>query len=83
MINQVVPESELLSAAREDAERICEMGPLANFAAKELYTRGRRMDFQGAMALLEHVATPVWNSRDSQEAKKAFMEKRRPQWKMK
>lgn len=83
LVNQVVPEGELLAAAQEYAERICEMGPLANFAAKELYTRGRRMGFTGAMGLLEHVATPVWNSKDSQEAKQAFIEKRRPKWRLK
>jgi len=83
LVNRVVPEAELLSTAQEYAESICEMGPLANFAAKELYTRGRRTDFEGAMALLEHVTTPVWNSRDSQEAKQAFIEKRSPQWKLK
>ncbi|MCB2192598.1 MAG: enoyl-CoA hydratase/isomerase family protein [Deltaproteobacteria bacterium] len=83
LVNKVVPEDELLSAAQEYAEAICEMGPLANFAAKELYTRGRRMDFEGAMALLEHVTTPVWNSQDSKEAKQAFLEKRKPRWSLK
>ncbi|MCF8043121.1 MAG: enoyl-CoA hydratase/isomerase family protein [Desulfarculaceae bacterium] len=83
LVNQVVPEADLLGAAQKYAELICEMGPLSNFAAKELYTRGRRMDFTGAMALLEHVTTPVWNSQDSKEAKQAFIEKRRPNWKLK
>ncbi len=82
LVNKVVPETELLAAAREYAEQILQMGPLANFAAKELYLRGHHMDYQGAMALLEHVATPVWNSEDSQEAKRAFMEKRQPQWRL-
>ncbi len=83
LVNRVVPRSGLLEAAREFAGQICELGPLANFAAKELYTRGRKMDFPGAMALIEHVATPVWNSEDSQEAKRAFMEKRKPRWRLK
>lgn len=83
IVNRVVPKADLLESALEMAEQICELGPLASFAAKELYTRGRNMDFRGAMALIDHVATPVWNSQDSREAKSAFIEKRRPQWKLK
>lgn len=83
IVNKVVSQAGLLDTAWEYAQRICQMGPLANFAAKELYVRGRRADLAGAMALLEHITTPVWNSQDSQEAKQAFIEKRPPQWRLK
>jgi len=82
MVNRVVPEADLMAAAEEMAEQVCQMGPLANFTAKELYTRGRYLDFQGALDLLERITPPVWNSQDSKEAKQAFIEKRKPQWKL-
>jgi E-phenylitaconyl-CoA hydratase len=83
IINRVVPSQEILSTARQIAEDICLCGPLANRAAKELAQRGRDMDFNSAVALIEHIAVPVWNAEDSIEAKQAFIEKRKPQWKLK
>ena len=40
------------------------------------------MDFHSALAMVEHIATPVWNSQDSIEAKQAFIEKRKPDWQL-
>jgi enoyl-CoA hydratase/carnithine racemase len=83
LVNRVVPKDELMPTAKQIAEDVCRMGPLANFACKELYTRCADMDFQSALGLLEHIAEPVWNSQDSIEAKKAFIEKREPKWNLK
>ncbi|BEQ14729.1 enoyl-CoA hydratase/isomerase family protein [Desulfoferula mesophila] len=83
VVNRVVSQAELVNAAEEMAERVCQMGPLANFTAKELYTRGQRMSPQEAMTLLERLTPPVWNSQDSKEAKQAFIEKRSPRWQLK
>jgi hypothetical protein len=41
------------------------------------------MEIQSALALVEYIATPVWNSQDSIEAKQAFIEKRKPIWRLK
>lgn len=82
LVNKVVPSEELMSTATSVAEEICECGPLSVWASKELLIRTRYMDYQSALALVEHIATPVWNSEDSAEAKQAFIEKRKPQWKL-
>jgi 1,4-dihydroxy-2-naphthoyl-CoA synthase len=41
------------------------------------------MDRDSALALVEHIAPPVFNAEDSIEAKQAFIEKRKPEWKLK
>lgn len=83
MVNKVVPTELLMETAEEYANKILENGPLANWAAKELMYRGKDMDLNSQIALLEHVITPIWNSEDSKEAKLAFVEKRKPVWKLK
>lgn len=83
LVNKVVSEEELMIEAINMAEGICDCGPLSVWASKELFLRTRYMDYQSALSLVEHIATPVWNSEDSIEAKKAFSEKRKPKWKLK
>jgi enoyl-CoA hydratase/carnithine racemase len=81
LINQVVPRQELMPAATALAERLCENGPLAMRAMKEVLIRSRDLDYAGKMALSEHVFHPVLTSRDMAEALDAFLEKRKPVWK--
>jgi len=82
LINRVVPQSELLAATEKIAKTICENGPLSVWASKEMSQRTRYMDYKSALSLVEHIATPVWNSEDSRDAKQAFIEKRKPTWKL-
>jgi len=83
LVNKVVPEGQLMTEAIDMAEEICDCGPLSVWASKELFLRTRDMDYQSALSLVEQIAPPVWNSGDSIEAKQAFLEKRKPQWKLK
>ena len=83
MINRVVPKEDLLKVAEEMAHAMCEMGPLANWASKELMWRTRNLSTEDTITLIEHIATPAWNAEDSVEGKAAFKEKRKPQWKVK
>jgi enoyl-CoA hydratase/carnithine racemase len=82
LVNRVVSSDQLLPTAEKIAEDVCANGPLANWASKEMYCRCRNIDFESALMVVEHVAPPVWNSNDSIEAKQAFVEKRRPVWKV-
>jgi enoyl-CoA hydratase/carnithine racemase len=82
LVNKVIPAAELMAEATKMAEDICNCGPLSVWASKDLSIRTRYMDHESALALVEHIATPVWNSEDSIEAKNAFLEKRRPEWKL-
>jgi enoyl-CoA hydratase/carnithine racemase len=83
LVNRVGPRNGMMDEALKVAESICECGPLSVWASKELAARTCHMDTQSALALVEHIATPVWNSEDSIEAKRAFIEKRKPIWRLK
>lgn len=82
LVNKVVAQVELMAEATQMAEDILECGPLAVWASKELSLRTRYMDYESALSLVEHVASPVWNSEDSIKAKQAFIEKRKLRWKL-
>jgi len=83
LVNKVVPSDQLMPAAIIVAEEICENGPLSIWGSKELFCRCRDVDHESALALVEHIATPIFNAEDSVEAKQAFIEKRKPEWKLK
>jgi len=83
LLNRVVPTDLLLDSAKSMAEKICQNGPLGVRAMKEVFHRSREMDSTSKLALLEQIFTPVMNSEDAAEGKRAFQEKRKPQWKCK
>jgi enoyl-CoA hydratase/carnithine racemase len=80
LINQVVPQSEVLDAALELAERIARNGPLALKATKEM-VRTASTDLEKARALAAEWQPKVFGSEDAKEGALAFMEKRDPVWK--
>ena len=81
LINKVVPRSELMKTAEEMADKLCENAPLALRAMKETLVRAKGLDHQSTVNLIGEVMTPVYNSEDSLEAKRAFKERRKPEWK--
>ena len=81
LVNRVVPRDQLIPTATTIAEEICECGPLSIWASKELYCRGY-MDRESTIDFMKHVVTGVFNCEDSIEGKQAFIEKRKPQWKV-
>ena len=83
IVNKVVSRDQLISSATEIGKQICENGPLSIWATKELFCRGEDMNYEAALALIEHIVPPIFNSEDSVEAKRAFIEKRKPVWKLK
>ena len=83
LVNKVVSSEQLMSVATSVAEEICENGPLSIWASKELFCRCRDMDHDSALALVEQIVPPIFNAEDSIEAKRAFIEKREPEWKLK
>lgn len=82
LVSRVVPKSELSDTAQTIAEQICENGPLSIWATKKLYYQGFNLDYEGILPIIEKIAVPVMNSEDSVEARRAFMEKRKPDWKL-
>jgi enoyl-CoA hydratase/carnithine racemase len=83
LVSKVVPPEQLLSAATKMAEAIMSNSPLATFATKELMCRTQDMDRTSAVGMIEHIATRAFNLEDTVEARRAFIEKRKPVWKLK
>ena len=81
LVNQVVAPGELMDAARAMAERILENGPLAVRAVKESVVRGSGLPLAEAMEFELELAARVFATYDAKEGPRAFLEKRKPNWK--
>ncbi|MBN2239866.1 MAG: enoyl-CoA hydratase/isomerase family protein [Dehalococcoidales bacterium] len=81
LVHEVVPQSELMAAARARAEKICESAPLAVQAVKEAMLKGIDMDLIDGLNLEGELGRSVVSSKDFAEGRKAFMEKRKPEYK--
>ncbi len=78
LVNKVVPLSELLPTAEAWAQRLCEIPPLAARAAKEAMIHGREMTLEDGLRLEQRLADFLLTTEDCEEARKAFLEKRKP-----
>lgn len=80
LINRVVPREDLLSTARDLAERITRNAPLAVRAAKELAVRSFDLPLSEGLRLEQYVNLVLHASEDTRAAKQAFAEKRQPRF---
>lgn len=76
LVNQVVAPEELLSAAKELAEKILKNGPLAVKYAKAAIARGLEVDLDSAIALENELFAMCFATADQKEGMQAFLEKR-------
>lgn len=83
LVNKVVPQAELMATAKEWAETICQAGPLAVRAAKEAMLRGCDMTLEDGLRLESSLVAYVMATEDFAEGTKAFVEKRKPNYKAK
>jgi enoyl-CoA hydratase/carnithine racemase len=79
LVNQVVPASELMSAAIKMAERLMESAPLALQAIKETVMKTRHMPLEEALPA--RYGPNAMASEDAKEGTAAFTQKRKPVWK--
>lgn len=81
LVNEVVPQAELVERARGWATRIAANSPLATAATKESALRGLQADsFERALEFEYDLASRVQMSADAVEGARAFVEKREPVW---
>ena len=78
LVNRVVPHDRLLPAARDLAERIAEMSPLAVAACLASVTRGLNLPIDEGLAVEAAQFARMAASSDIREGIDAFLEKRRP-----
>ena len=81
LVSRVVPPGELRDASLAVANAIAENGPLAVRAAKAAVWRGLDLPLEEGLRLEQLLAEPVRQSEDAQEGPRAFLEKRKPEFK--
>lgn len=77
LVNKVVPPDQLLPTAEEWANRLCEIPPLAVRAAKEAMYKGIEMNLEEGLRLETKLMDFCVATEDHQEARQAFLEKRK------
>ncbi len=78
LVNQVVPEGELLSAAKEMAKKIASKSPIATEALKKLVFDGMQVDLNTALELERGAVVRHHGTQDIKEGINSFLEKRKP-----
>jgi E-phenylitaconyl-CoA hydratase len=81
LVSKVVPRERLMPAALEIAGKIASNAPLAVRAIKRLAKRGLDMPLAQAIDSERYVFGLLYHSEDRIEGRKAFAEKRKPQYK--
>jgi len=83
LVNEVVPQEQVMPTAKEWAGTICQAGPLAVRAAKEAMIRGSDMTLDDGLRLENSLNGYLFNTEDFNEGITAFAEKRKPDYKAK
>lgn len=81
LVNYVVPPSQLMAKAEEIVHKINENGPLAVRGIKECIYRGLSSPLPEAARLEDLMSRLSMESEDAKEGARAFLEKRKPQYK--
>ena len=81
LINKMVPLKDLVATAEEYARRLCDNGPLALRAVKELAIRSQSVPLEHGLRLEESFQEFLRTTEDAKEGPRAFAEKRKPAYK--
>lgn len=80
LITKVVPANKLRDESRKLALKIAKMSPLALKRTRDLLYRMEDMDFHDVPEAALDALSSAFDSKDSLEARQAFLEKREPIW---
>jgi enoyl-CoA hydratase/carnithine racemase len=81
LVNKVVTLDELMPTAEEWAAKLCQLPQLAVRAAKEAMMKGLDSSLEQGLQLEAGLEAYLFTTEDAQEAQKAFLEKRKPEFK--
>ena len=80
LIEKVVPPGKVMEAALELAAKIVEKGPLGVAAGKKVINRARDLSLQQGLELESDLWANLTTTEDMKEGARAFIEKRKPQY---
>ncbi|HDL89959.1 MAG TPA: enoyl-CoA hydratase/isomerase family protein, partial [Thermodesulforhabdus norvegica] len=83
LINRVVSADKLEDEAQAWAAKLAEKSPIALQLAKTGFYTAEDMDYYRAFEYMNEVFTRLCCTEDAKEGVKAFLEKRKPEWKEK
>ncbi len=81
LVNHVVPDGQALAKAKEIAQRICDNGPLAVKGILATLRETETLPEAEAFAIEQKYGMQVMSSKDAAEGPRAFLEKRKPEFK--
>lgn len=81
MINEVYPADELMDKVMERSRLIASKGPLAVAQAKRLVYQGFDLPLYGALEIERQVFAGLFGTNDQRHGMKAFIEKKKPEYK--
>ena len=81
LINHVVPAAQVMAKAEDIARKIAANGPLAVRAIKQGVTRTSGLPLEEGFKIENEIARGVFSSEDAKEGPRAFIEKRKPNFK--
>jgi enoyl-CoA hydratase len=81
LVSQVVPDGEVLKHALEIAARIAALAPLAVAAIKDAVLRGADLSLEAGLRLEGRSFQDLFATEDRGEGMRAFLEKRKPEFK--
>jgi len=81
LVNRVVPVSDYLNEAMKLADEIASRAPLAVRAAKKMINQSYERFLLEGLAEEKQVFYNLFSSEDQKEGMRAFVEKRKPEWK--
>lgn len=82
LVNKVVGRQELMSTARAWADAICESSPLAIEANKQAALKAKEVPLEVAARTPLDRTIRLWASDHNAEGRRAFIERRKPRWKV-
>jgi len=81
LVSDVVPDSEVLETALRIAKTIAALPPLAVLQIKEAVLAGQDASLETAIALERKAFQLLFSTDDQKEGMRAFLEKRKPEFK--
>jgi len=80
-VNKVVPPDKLMDAVNELLEKIKSKSPVVLAVAKEAINASLELPLSAGIRYEMQVFSQLFSTEDQKEGARAFLEKRKPQWK--